>query len=155
MTYATEYPALVDKLVLRGIFLLRKKEIDWFYQGPGANYLFPEDWSLYENAIPENERNDYVLAYNKRLHGELGKDEMIKAARAWSQWEGRTSKLIQDPWTKINDKFDDSFSYAFARIENHYFINKGFFPRDGYLLEDEQISKIKHIPTIIVQGRLV
>lgn len=79
---------------------------------------------------------------------------MRKAAKAWSLWEGRISKLIQDPPSKIDAKFgSDDFSLAFARIENHYFLNKGFFPRDGYLLEEEQLAKIRHIPTFIVQGR--
>ena len=79
---------------------------------------------------------------------------MHKAAKAWSVWEGQTSKLVQDPPAAIQDKWaDDEFSLAFARIENHYFTNKGFFPRDGYLLEKANIDKIRKIPTAIVQGR--
>ena len=70
--YQTEHPDRVTQLILRGIFLLRKKEIDWFYEGKGANAIFPEDWALYEAAIPENERDNYVAAYGKRLRGELG-----------------------------------------------------------------------------------
>ena len=132
---------------------MRKKEIDWFYQS-GASYLFPEDWEQYEQAIPEMERNDYIKAYGKRLRGELGDAEMKKAAKAWSIWEGRTSKLVQDPWETVKERFGaDDFSLAFARIENHYFTNKGFFPSDGWLLEKKNIDKIKHIPTVIVQGR--
>jgi proline iminopeptidase len=152
LAYAVEHPSRVTELVLRGIFLVRKKEIDWFYQGPGASFVFPEDWAEYEAAIPESERGDFVSAYAKRLKGELGEKEMYKAARAWSVWEGRTSKLLQDK--KSDDRYgDDKFSLAFARIENHYFANKGFFPRDGFLLEKENIDKIRHIPTVIVQGR--
>lgn len=79
---------------------------------------------------------------------------MFKAAKAWSLWEGRISKLVQDPPEELNNKFgEDQFALAFARIENHYFLNKGFFPRDGYLLEEAQLKKIRHIPTFIVQGR--
>ena len=79
---------------------------------------------------------------------------LIISTQAWSIWEGRTSKLVQDPWSVVMSRFgSDDFSLAFARIENHYFTNKGFFPRDGYLLEQAQIDKIKHIPTVIVQGR--
>lgn len=153
LTYAIQHPERVTELVLRGIFLLRKKEVDWFYQS-GASYLFPEDWEKYEQAIPENERNDYIKAYGKRLRGELGDAEMKKAAKAWSIWEGRTSKLVQDPWETVKERFGaDDFSLAFARIENHYFTNKGFFPSDGWLLEKKNIDKIKHIPTVIVQGR--
>lgn len=154
LAYAIAHPERVTELVLRGIFLVREKEIAWFYQGPGANYLFPEDWSLYEAAIPEAERGDYLAAYGKRLRGELGEEEMLKAAKAWSIWEGRTSKLVQDPWETVKEKFgSDKFSLAFARIENHYFTNKAFFPRDGFLLEKANIDKIRHIPTVIVQGR--
>ena len=78
----------------------------------------------------------------------------MKAAKAWSIWEGRTSKLVQDDWEIVKKRFGaDDFSLAFARIENHYFTNKGFFPRDGWLIEKENIDKIRHIPTVIVQGR--
>ena len=154
LAYAVEHPERVMELVLRGIFLIRDKEIKWFYQGPGASFLFPEDWALYEAAIPAAERDDYLAAYGRRLRGEMGEDEMKKAAKAWSIWEGRTSRLVQDPWEAVKDRFGaDDFSLAFARIENHYFTNKGFFPRDGYLLEKACIDKIRHIPTVIVQGR--
>lgn len=154
LAYAQSHPDRVTELVLRGIFMLREKELRWFYQGPGASFLFPEDWAKYEEAIPEEERYDYIKAYGRRLRGELGEAEMHKAAKAWSIWEGRTSKLVQDSWESVKGKFgDDKFSLAFARIENHYFTNKGFFPRDGYLLEKERIDRIRKIPTVIVQGR--
>jgi proline iminopeptidase len=154
LAYAYEHPERVTELVLRGIFLVREKEIAWFYQGPGANFVYPEDWSHYEEAIPEAERGDYLKAYGKRLRGEMGDEEMKKAAKAWSIWEGRTSKLVADPWEAVMHRFGaDKFSLSFARIENHYFTNKGFFPRDGFLLEKANIDKIRHIPTVIVQGR--
>jgi proline iminopeptidase len=154
LAYAQTHPERVTELVLRGIFMLREKELKWFYQGPGASFIFPEDWARYEAAIPEEERYDFIKAYGKRLRGEMGDEEMHKAAKAWSIWEGRTSKLVQDSWESVKDKFgDDKFSLAFARIENHYFTNKGFFPRDGYLLEKERIDRIRKIPTVIVQGR--
>jgi proline iminopeptidase len=79
--------------------------------------------------------------------------EMYKAAKAWSTWEGRISRLIQEPIENLKHSTDDQFALAFARIENHYFINKGFLPRDGFLLEKDQLDKIRHIPTFIVQGR--
>ena len=79
---------------------------------------------------------------------------MRKAAKVWSIWEGAISKLVPDPPSKVEERFGaDDFSLAFARIENHYFVNKGFFPRDGYLLEENNLKKIRHIPTVIVQGR--
>jgi len=128
LAYSMEHPKRVSELVLRGIFLIRDKEIKWFYQGPGAGYIFPAEWEAYETAIPFEERGDYLKAYGRRLRGELGDVEMKKAAKAWSIWEGRTSKLVQDPWEAVMNRFGaDDFSLAFARIENHYFTNKGFY----------------------------
>ncbi len=124
------------------------------YEGKGANYIFPEEWDRYEECIPPAERSNFVAAYGRRLRGEMGEEEMMKAAKAWSIWEGRISKLVQDPWEKVKEKFGaDKFSLAFSRIENHYFTNKAFFPRDGFLLEKANCDKIRHIPTTIVQGR--
>lgn len=171
LAYAIEHPDRITELVLRGIFLCRKKELEWMYEGKGANYIFPEDWEAYEEAIPPNERDNFMKAYSKRLMGELGEAgknlsislllflidifiEMIKAAKAWSIWEGRISKLHQDPVEAMQSSFaDDHFALAFARIENHYFTNQVFFPRDGFLIEKENVAKIAHIPTVIVQGR--
>jgi proline iminopeptidase len=157
LAYAMTHPDVVTELVLRGVFLLREKELDWMYEGKGANFVFPEDWEPYEALIPPaelKEAGSFIAAYGRRLRGELGEEAMREAARVWSVWEGRISKLIQDPPEKVNDKFgDDQFSLAFARIENHYFTNKGFFERDGWLLEDENLQKIRHIPIFIVQGR--
>jgi proline iminopeptidase len=148
-----KHPERVTELVLRGIFLLRDKEIQWFYQA-GADVLFPDVWEIYKNAIPPAERSDYLTAYHKRLTGQYGREEMKKAAVAWSVWEGKTSNLIPPPDEDVVAKHGaEDFSLAFARIENHYFMNKGFFPRDGFLLEKEQIDRIRHIPTFIVQGR--
>jgi proline iminopeptidase len=150
-----EHPNKTSELVLRGIFLLRQKEVDWLYQGPmGAGYVYPEDWAPYRDCIPEAERGDMMAAYGRRLRGEMGTEEMHRAAKAWSVWEGRVSKLRQEPIESTATVYgNDKFSLAFARIENHYFMNKGFFPRDGYLLEKKNLDKIRHIPTYIVQGR--
>ena len=148
LAYAETHPSRVTELVLRGIFLLRKKEIHWFYQD-GANYLFPDAWEPYWNHIPEAERHDMVTAYYKRLTSD-DKVVQLAAAKAWSIWEGATSKLYPDP-DFINSYAGDAFATAFARIECHYFINKAFFDRDDYLLH--HVGKIRHIPTVIVQGR--
>lgn len=148
LSYAITHPEKVIDLFLRGIFLLRKKEIDWFYQD-GCSKIFPDMWEDYKNHIPENERHDFVSAYHKRL---TSPDMSIRkaAAKVWSIWEGSTSKLIFDPAMK--EKFGgDEFADAFARIECHYFINKGFFTEDNFLLNN--VHKIKHIRTVIVQGR--
>lgn len=148
LTYAISHPQKTKELILRGIFLLRKKEIDWFYQ-EGASNLFPDAWDKYLEVIPENERHDLVAAFYKRL---TSPDANVRsaAAKAWSIWEGSTSKLFFDP--QFVERFGgDEFADAFARIECHYFTNKGFFKDDNWILNNT--DKIAHIPTWIVQGR--
>ncbi|WPU63225.1 prolyl aminopeptidase [Peredibacter starrii] len=148
LSYAINHANRVTGLILRGIFLLRKKEIDWFYQD-GASYLFPDAWAKYLEPIPEVERHDLVTAFYKRLTSPV-KEIRTTAAKAWSIWEGSTSKLFFDP--KFVERFGgDEFADAFARIECHYFVNKGFFPEDGWILKN--VDKIRHIPAWIVQGR--
>jgi len=148
LSYAISYPDNVKELILRGIFLLRKKEIDWFYQ-EGASYIFPDAWDKYLAPIPQNERHDLVGAYFKRLTSP-DKNVRSEAAKAWSIWEGSTSKLFLDP-TFVERFGGDEFADAFARIECHYFVNKGFFKEDSWILNN--IDKIRHIPAWIVQGR--
>lgn len=148
LSYAIKHPDNVTELFLRGIFLLRKKEIDWFYQ-EGCSKIYPDAWEEYVKPIPPEERHDFVKAYYKRLTSE---DSNVRkaAAKSWSIWEGSTSKLIPD--SDVVARFgEDEFADAFARIECHYFINKGFFPEDNFLLNN--VDKIRHIPTVIVQGR--
>ncbi len=148
LTYAISHAERVKGLILRGIFLLRKKEIDWFYQD-GASNIFPDVWAKYLDAIPQSERHDLVSAYHKRLTSP-DKETRTKAAKAWSIWEGSTSKLFMDP--NFIERFaGDEFADAFARIECHYFVNKGFFKSDNWIIEN--IGKIRHIPAWIVQGR--
>lgn len=148
LTYAQTHPESVDALFLRGIFMLRKKEIDWFYQ-EGASKIFPDAWEKYIAPIPVEERGDFVKAFYKRLTSE-NKDIRSEAAKAWSVWEASTSKLIQS--SELMDSFaGDEFADAFARIECHYFTNKGFFKDEDQLLKN--IDRIRHIPAIIVQGR--
>jgi proline iminopeptidase len=148
LSYAESHPDRVKGLVLRGIFLLRKSEIDWFYQH-GASELYPDAWEAYLAPIPKEERHDLLSAYHRRLtSSDAG--VLSEAAKAWSIWEGSTSKLTPD--LKMIEHFgDDRFSHAFARIECHYFTNNGFFERDGWLLEN--VDRIRHIKGIIVQGR--
>lgn len=148
MSYAIKYPLRCRGLILRGIFMLRKKEINWFYQ-EGASYLYPDAWEHYIEKIPESERNNLVRAYYKRLIS-LDDKVRIESAKAWSIWEASTSKLFQSG-DYLHHFEDSSVAEAFARIECHYFINGGFFDSDEWILEN--VDKIRHIPTVIVQGR--
>lgn len=148
LLYAETHPERVRGLILRGIFLCRKKEIDWFYQD-GASHIFPDVWEHYKAAIPENERDDYVSAYYKRLTSP-DRDTRLNAAKAWSMWEGATSKLIPDP-QMVESFGTDTFAEAFARIECHYFTNGIWMRNDNQILED--IHRIRHIPCEIIHGR--
>lgn len=148
LAYSQAHPESCRGLILRGIFLLRQKELHWFYQ-EGASYLFPDAWENYLHPIPVEERHDLITAYYKRL---TSPDPTVRlaAARAWSVWEASTSKLILDP--NLQQKFSESqFADAFARIECHYFVNKGFFEAEDQLLIN--CDRIRHLPTVIVQGR--
>jgi proline iminopeptidase len=150
LAYAQLHPQQVTELVLRGIFLLRQSELDWFYQNPqGTGSLFPELWDAYVALIPPRERGDMIKAYYKRLTSTHAATRAA-AARAWSIWEGSTSYLQVDAASIA--KFEDAdYAAAFARIECHYFVNRGFLTRDDQLLRDTR--RIRHIPGVIVQGR--
>ena len=148
LAYAAKHPDRVAGLVLRGIFLLRKSEIDWFYQN-GASHVYPDAFARYVSAIPEDERGDLMTAFHKRLTSPNW-DERIRAARAWARWEGETIS-IAGPSALPTRFHEDRFVEAFARIENHYFINKGFFDTDAWLLE--QAPRLRGIPCRIAQGR--
>ncbi|MCC7440611.1 MAG: prolyl aminopeptidase [Bdellovibrionales bacterium] len=147
LAYAVTHPERVSELVLRGIFLLRDWEIQWFYQ-EGASRMFPEAWREYLKPIPKGERGDLVAAYHRRLVS-LDEEERLEAAKAWSIWEGSTSQLRPDP--KFIEHFAaDRFALAFARIECHYFVNGGWL-REKPLLS--QAARLAKIPGVIVQGR--
>jgi len=150
LAYAQTHPDRVTELVLRGIFLIRKWEIDWFYQNPdGAGALYPDLWQQYVATIAPAERSDMVRAYYKLLTSDDPKI-VREAAKTWSVWEGATSFLRLNP--DYVAKFqEDEYAAAFARIECHYFINQGFFATDNQLIEN--VGKIRKIPTVIVQGR--
>ncbi|KIY42859.1 peptidase S33, proline iminopeptidase 1, partial [Fistulina hepatica ATCC 64428] len=149
LAYAQSHPDRVKSLVLRGIFTLRQSELNFFYQ-EGASHLFPEAWDEFIEPIPEAERTDMVLAYHAQLNS-VDDQVRLRAARAWSKWEMATSRLYVSP-EYIARAEDDQFANAFARVENHYFVNAGFM-REGQLLEKQEIDKIRHIPAVIVQGR--
>lgn len=148
LAYAETHPDRVTEIVLRGIFTLRRKELLWFYQS-GADFVYPDAWETYWEHIPEVERGDMMSAYYRRLTSE---DPEVRkaAAKAWSVWEGATSKLIPDP-AFLEHYAEDEFAAAFARIECHYFVNGGFFKSEGQLIEN--VDLIRNIPATIVQGR--
>jgi proline iminopeptidase len=147
LAYAQSHPARVAELVLRGIFLLRKKEIQWFYQ-EGTSELFPDLWQHYLQPIPKGERGDMLGAYYKRLTSD-DSEMRLEAAKAWSTWEASTSFLV--PNEKVTAAFAGSdLALSLARIECHYFVNGGFM-KENQLLDD--IDKIRNVPAVIVQGR--
>ena len=148
LAYAETHPDRVRALVLRGIFLCRPKEIRWFYQ-KGADAIFPDRFEEYISVIPEEERGDVVSAFYRRLTSD-DEETRLAAARAWSVWEGSTLKLLPDP--EVIADFDEPHkAIALARIECHYFMNNAFFETDDWLIEN--VAAIRHIPTVIVQGR--
>ncbi|MBU6198250.1 MAG: prolyl aminopeptidase [Xanthomonadaceae bacterium] len=148
LAYAQTHPVRVTELVLRGIFLLRRWELEWFYQ-KGCDAIYPDAWEAYLAHIPPGERGDLIGAYYRRLTGPDAAVRMA-AAKVWSTWEGATSYLYQNP-DYIASTGADEFALAFARIECHYFFNGGFFECDDQLLRDAH--KLKNIPAVIVQGR--
>ena len=148
LAYAETHPSRVTELVLRGIFLLRRWELEWFYQH-GTSLLFPDAWQKYLAVIPLAERGDLIAAYHRRLTSENAFVRQ-EAARAWSVWEASTSNLLQDE-EYIRSCAGDEFSLAFARIECHYFMNRGFLAHENQLLDD--VTRLRNIPTVIIQGR--
>ena len=148
LTYAVSHPQRVTALVLRGIFLLRQREIKWFYQ-EGCSWLFPDAFEAYQRTIPVAERGDMLAAYHRRLMS-ADRNVQLEAARAWSVWEGTTLSLLHDP-DRVRLFSADAYALAFARIECHYFVNRGFFDRDDYLLANAY--RLWTIPGTIVHGR--
>ncbi|KAH6714523.1 proline iminopeptidase [Leptodontidium sp. 2 PMI_412] len=147
LAYSQTHPERCLGLILRGLFTLRRDELEWFYQ-KGANYLFPDYFAPYEAVIPVEERGDMMKAYYKRLTGD-NEEEKLRCAQAWSTWETATSKLMVDP-EYIKKVEDPKWALAFARIESHFFVNGGWM-KEGQLIEDAH--KIKDLPIIIIQGR--
>ena len=148
LAYSEAHPERVTEIVLRGIFLVRYAEIRWLYQH-GASEIFPDQWEAYRDVIPLDERDDYLNAYYQRLTGS-DQRAALAAARAWSVWEASTSFLYSN-LDNIKKWGEDHFALAVARIECHYFVNRGFLRSETQLLDD--VARIRHIPATIVQGR--
>ena len=148
LAYAQKHPKNVSQLVLRGIFMLRQKELQWFYQY-GASEMYPEAWQGFLKEIPENERDNLIEAYRKIFYGD-DEEKKLSAAKAWSKWEASCSFINYNP-DAVKDSLNAEFALAFALIENHYFVNKGFLDNENQLLEN--IDIIRNIPAVIIQGR--
>lgn len=146
LIYAITHPERVTSMVLRGVFLMTRTELDWFYGG-GAGAFFPELWGRFVNAIPTNERCDLIAAYHRRLFsGNLM--EETRFGRIWANWENALASIQNDGPLGESPA---EYARAFARLENHYFHNGGFLEEDGWILREK--DRIKHIPAVIVQGR--
>lgn len=148
LAYAQTHPTRVTEMILRGIFTFADDEMAWFYR-TGTRVLFPDAWAAFEGAIPPDERHDLIAAYHRRLVGD-DRRAREEAARAWSTWECSVATLRQDP-DLVAHCSDVAFTMAFARIECHYFVHRGFLERDTQLLEG--LDAIRHIPAVIVHGR--
>ena len=149
LLYAQKYPQRSLGLILRGIFLMQQRELDWFY-GHGTSTIFPEAWQRFILALPEEERHQPIDAYYRRLTETQYQDVRLEFAKEWSLWEGSTVTLIPDDAQHLHT-MDPSFALAFARIETHYFYHGGFLEQDDQILRDA--AKLVDIPTTIVQGR--
>jgi proline iminopeptidase len=147
LAYAETHPSRVSELVLRGIYTVTKAELDWYYQF-GVSEMYPDRWEKFIAPIPEGERDDLMMAYHRRLTGD-NKAVQLQCARAWSQWEGATISLIPN-LQQIENFGEDNYAIAFARLENHFFVNHCWM-EDGQLLRDAY--KLKGIPGVIAHGR--
>ena len=148
LAYAQTHPDSVSEMILRGIFMLRKKELDWFYQ-EGTSNIFPDAWEKFIEPIEKSKRSDLMSAYYEIFNSD-DNEKKLEAAIAWSRWEGSTVNLSYSP--EMVDSFSEpKFALAFAIIENHYFINNGFLSHEQQLIEG--IDIIRNIPATIIQGR--
>jgi len=146
LIYAQTHPDRALHLVLRGVFLMTKAELDWFYGG-GAGNFWPETWARFAEPIPADERDDMIAAYHRRLFcGDMRIETQY--ARAWTAWENALASVHSNG---AGGEAPGDYARAFARLENHYFRNAGFLEEDGQILK--RIDRIAHLPAHVVQGR--
>ncbi len=146
LVYAEAHPDCVAYLVLRGVFLMTKSELDWFYGG-GAGRFWPDVWRRFTSMVPDEERDDLIKAYNKRLFsGDV--IEETRFARAWAGWENALASIHSEGFVGESPA---EYARAFARLENHYFTHRGFLEEDAQILRDA--GKLSGVPGTIVQGR--
>lgn len=146
LIYAQTHPDRPVALILRGVFLMTQRELDWFYGG-GAGQFWPETWTRFASLIPEDERDDMIAAYHKRLFSGDRETE-IKYAKAWAAWENALASIASNG---MSGQPHADYARAFSRLENHYFTHAGFLDFDGQILA--HMDRISHIPGVIVQGR--
>lgn len=146
LVYAQTHPDRVAYMALRGVFLMTQAELRWFYGG-GAALFWPREWEAFVGLLPEDEREDVIGAYNRRLFGR-DMETQVRFARAWVMWENALASMASE---RGNGECPPDYARAFARLENHYFINAGFLERDGHILQ--RMDQIAHIPGVIIQGR--
>lgn len=146
LVYAITHPDRVNGLILRGVFLATKSELDWFYGG-GAGRFFPAEWRRFADAIPEAEHEDLIAAYHRRLFSG-DREQEIQFGKLWAGWENALASIGAE-----NLSMDSPGEYArvFSRLENHYFSNRGFLGHDSWIMD--QRHRIEHLPATIVQGR--
>lgn len=146
LIYAQSHPDRASYLVLRGVFLMTQRELNWFYGG-GAGQFFPEQWAKFAELVPEDEREDLIAAYHRRLFsGDVTQE--TRFARAWAGWENALAAMSSDG---MSGESPADYARAFARLENHYFTHAGFLEEDNQILSNR--AAIEHIPATIVQGR--
>jgi len=148
LAYAQTHPDRTTELVLRGLFTFRQSELDWLYRKGGASEIFPDKWEEFATPIPEEERSDFVAAYQRRLT-DPDPAVQLAAAKAWSKWEAETVTLLPNPHV-IEQHTSDEFAIAIARIENHYMVSKGWL-EEGQLIANA--GRLKGISAVMVQGR--
>jgi len=160
LAYSIAHPEIITEIVIRGIFLARKSEIDWFANARGTQSIYPDAWEVYLDGIPKSERNkpdkdiDFMKVYGKCFNGDYGAAAKNHALLCWETWEAAVSHLHPEPIDKIMRDMKKSKLYTYmSAIEHHYFKNGGFFKDDNYFLEKKNLDRIRHLPTVIVQGR--
>jgi len=146
LIYGITHPDRCTHLVLRGVFLMTQRELDWFYGG-GAGQFWPEPWARFRDMIPETEQDDLIAAYHRRLFSGNLRDE-TRFAQAWSAWENALASVHS---SGHGGEAPGEYARAFARLENHYFVNSGFLANDGWILDN--IERLHGVPATIVQGR--
>jgi proline iminopeptidase len=147
LAYSQRHADRVKAIILRGVFTLRRFELEWYYQW-GASLFHPEKWERFLSPVEEGQRNDMISAYNRILTG-ADEARKLEAARIWSVWEGQTVTLLPDQ-SNVDHFGNDKFALAFARIENHYFSHAGWL-EEGQLISEA--TRLAGIPGVIVQGR--